>query len=802
MCVGKAAKVLQKLVTGQFREIGSRAREELIRRQERRHYEQNGDHFEPDHWVKIFTQEFLQNHVQADGTTDLAAALRGKNPNLFFPGFERSAEFGKFIAESCPREQGRILTTATNALNNEITIFNNSRVRLADPPLWNEEARTKKVAPEKFYSDVEYLNAEEVGDSKITWEPSRLQFVYDLGQAFILTGGEKYAAHFFDLLNHWNRRNRDYHGINFCSALEFAFRANSVIWGVYFFRQSESLGSQAARDVYRLLYISARFMADHLSHYFSPNTHLLGEAYGLYLIGLLFPEFREAEKWRATGRKILCEEIHRQINGDGMHAELSTCYHAYAVEFILSFLILTEQSEECATGQTRRILRSMSEVLYHLQLPDGLWPHVGDEDGGRLYLLSRPLSHNFSPILGATQRYLGLESNATERSLESFWLTGSDEMQSAEKGPERYRLTVLQSSGIVVSRSQQMHSIFQSGPFGYRDCPHSHADHLHLDLGVNGESLLVDPGTLCYTGDLRLRNLLRGSQSHNGPRLVDREYYDSGDPFGWQIRPDCQVADCFASRHASVFTGEYRLRFRDGLESRFRRRVMHLNDLGWMVNDQILTNRPHAVAWDYLTPGALEEHESFVAVVGRSNHLRVRCHPVMPKAVFAESPISNDYDSAGIGRALRFVSAPVTSITQNFTITAFPHLDRSRFDEEKFADFGRLQFSDGGFVAYIESQMSQQTEGFFTDAAFGIISFYKSGEIHALLCGVCRLAVGGKAVFEATNEVPFADIRIKGDLVSAAVPSSSDLHPVAGMKIEKIELKPLVPVNHVRNLRN
>ncbi len=800
--MGKAAKLLQKLATGQFRELGSRAREELIRRQERRHYEQDGDYFEPQYWVKIFSPEFLKARVQTDGSTDLAAALRDKSPKVFFPGFERVAEFGDFISKFCPREQNRIITAANNVLNNEFTIFNNSRVRLGDPPVWNEEARTKKVAPDRFYGDIEYLNPEEVGDSKITWEPSRLQFVYDLGQAYVLTGDDKYAAHFFDLLNHWNRRNRDYHGISFCSALEFAFRANSVVWGLHFFRKSEGFGQQAARDVYRLLHISARFMADHLSRYFSPNTHLLGEAYGLYLIGLLFPEFREAEQWRATGHKILADEIRRQINGDGMHVELSTCYHAYAVEFILSFLILTEQSEGGAPTETRRVLRSMSEVLHHLQLPDGLWPHIGDEDGGRLYFLSRPFSHNFSPILEATQRYLGIETSQTDRSPESFWLTGNREIESTEKGPERYVLTVLQSSGIIVSRSQQMHSVFQAGPFGFRDCPHSHADHLQLDLSVNGESLLVDPGTLCYTGDLRLRNLLRGSQSHNGPRLVDREYYALDDPFGWQVRPDCQVADCFASRHASVITGEYRLRFRDGLESRFCRRVLHLNDHGWMVNDQVVTNRPHAVAWDYVTPGVLEEHETFVAIVGRSNHLRIRVHPALAKGVFAESPISNDYDSAGIGRALRFLSAPVTGTTQNFTITAFSHLDRSIFGEEKFADFGRLQFSDGGFVAYIESRMGQETDGWLTDAAFGIISFYKSGGTHALLCGVSKLVVEGRTIFETEAELPFADIHLTGDLVKTAVPAGTILKPLVDLKIDKTELKPLLPVNHVRNLRN
>jgi len=72
-------------------------------------------------------------------------------------------------------------------------------------------------------------------------------------------------------------------------------------------------------------------------------------------------------------------------------------------------------------------------------------------------------------------------------------------------------------------------------------------------------------------------------------------------------------------------------------------------------------------------------------------------------------------------------------------------------------------------VAYIESRMSQETDGFFTDAAFGIISFYKSGETHALLCGVSKLILEGRTIFESEAELPFADIHLSGDLVKAAV---------------------------------
>ena len=72
-----------------------------------------------------------------------------------------------------------------------------------------------------------------------------------------------------------------------------------------------------------------------LSRYFSPNTHLLGEALALYVVGRALPELRRAAKWEQLGRTVLVEQIARQIHADGGHAELSTHYHRYTLDFYL-----------------------------------------------------------------------------------------------------------------------------------------------------------------------------------------------------------------------------------------------------------------------------------------------------------------------------------------------------------------------------------------------------------------------------------------------------------------------------------
>src|SRR5438105_15478153 len=72
-----------------------------------------------------------------------------------------------------------------------------------------------------------------------------------------------------------------------------------------------------------------------LSYYFSPNTHLLGEALALYVCGRSLPLLRCSADREALGRRVLLDEAHRQVSCDGGHCERSTHYHRYTLDFYL-----------------------------------------------------------------------------------------------------------------------------------------------------------------------------------------------------------------------------------------------------------------------------------------------------------------------------------------------------------------------------------------------------------------------------------------------------------------------------------
>ena len=66
-----------------------------------------------------------------------------------------------------------------------------------------------------------------------------------------------------------------------------------------------------------------RHVEENLSHYFSPNTHLTGEALGLLYLGSAWPDFPRSGRWMETGWSILLEQLPIHLsNGGGWAARI------------------------------------------------------------------------------------------------------------------------------------------------------------------------------------------------------------------------------------------------------------------------------------------------------------------------------------------------------------------------------------------------------------------------------------------------------------------------------------------------
>jgi hypothetical protein len=178
-------------------------------------------------------------------------------------------------------------------------------------------------------------------------------------------------------------------GINWASSLELSYRLIAWCWALVLFRGSPALDPDLFVRMRASIEDQASHVEKYLSRYFSPNTHLTGEALGLFYAGTVFPELGRARLWRERGARILVEECTRQVFADGVYFEQSTCYQRYTVEIVLHFLILGARAGISVPSAVSERAQAMLDFLLAVRFPCGQVPSIGDADGGWLL----PLTH-------------------------------------------------------------------------------------------------------------------------------------------------------------------------------------------------------------------------------------------------------------------------------------------------------------------------------------------------------------------------------------------------------------------------
>ena len=184
-----------------------------------------------------------------------------------------------------------------------------------------------------YFRLIPYLDMTSVGDHKIIWELNRHQHLILLAQAYRFTGNLEYVREIDKQIGAWCAANPFLRGINWTSALEVGFRLVSWIWVYHLL--GDDMESEMRRRLANELYRHGCYLEHNLSTYFSPNTHLLGEAVALHALGTLFPSLPASARWVEIGSATVALAIARQVRADGSHFEQSSYYHLYALDWLL-----------------------------------------------------------------------------------------------------------------------------------------------------------------------------------------------------------------------------------------------------------------------------------------------------------------------------------------------------------------------------------------------------------------------------------------------------------------------------------
>ena len=438
-----------------------------------------------------------------------------------------------------------IACLAQEIRNHRIPLFN-LPFDFGSPIRWRRDAVSGRETPPKYFRRIRYLDSEVAGDHKIIWELNRHQHLVVLAQA-----GD--AASWQELLSElesWFDQNPFQRGINWASALEVAFRALS--WIQIYQHAGGRMTTEFRQQFLQELYRHGCHLETNLSIYFSPNTHLLGEAVALHALGALFPDFPGAARWVEKGRYWVSREYVHQVRGDGSHFEQSSYYHVYALDMFLFHASLAGASTE-----QRAILNRMTDFLEALVGPNEELPFLGDDDGGRLFhpYGLRPLFA--CDTLRAANAFLG-------------------------RTPTKRGSRLFANAGLAVMESGDRHILIDAGPFGPGSGGHSHSDTLSIVVRSGGEWLLIDPGTFTYVGDPVSRAWFRGTGAHNTVRVAGRDQALPAGPFRWKDPPRARILEWSTSSARDILFAE--CAYGDFVH---RRRIMFEKPTRLVITDDI-----------------------------------------------------------------------------------------------------------------------------------------------------------------------------------------------------------------------
>ncbi|MBI4951906.1 MAG: alginate lyase family protein [Myxococcales bacterium] len=606
--------------------------------------------------------------------TDLARPLpdgfvarwcRAARPTARFFLGATDAATPRVLAALLPEARAAILGAAEELLAGRFALLGYRDLDFGRPVDWHLDPVSGQRAPRRHFTRLDPLDVAAVGDVKVTWELSRHQWLVTLAQAYAFEHDERYARSALDHLDAWIESNPPGRGIHWTSSLEIALRLVSWSWVLHLCARSAALEPARRARIVRMLAAHATHAARYLSHYFSPNTHITGEALGLYYAAACLDELPRARRWRAESERILAREIDRQVLPDGAHLELSPSYARYTAEMYLHWLVLAERLGHPVPDGVRAGLVRLLDFLLGVALPDGSMPAMGDADGGSLLPLARRGRDDLRGVFSTAAAVLARPDYAwAARGLqpETLWLLGP-------AGAERFRALrpappatsparVFRDGGVAVVRDSwrdDAHQLlFDVGPLG---CPvssgHGHADLLAIQGAFFGAPLLVDAGTYTYARG-PWRDAFRSSQFHGTVTVDGLSQAEPTGPFAWRERPRARLERWESSPGrvlVSASHGAYR-RLADPVEH--RRTVRFVAPDRFLVEDVLEGAAEHLVELRFqLAAGArLERRGPWLEITvgdGRGVDLRTAARVPLALALHAgelEPPlgwVSPDY---------------------------------------------------------------------------------------------------------------------------------------------------------------
>jgi hypothetical protein len=490
-----------------------------------------------------------------------------------------------------------VIEQAENVLQGWVCVLGSGPVNLGTIS-WHRDYTSGLSWPLHHYAAIDAADLDRSSDVKFPWELSRLQWLIPVGQAYRLTGDERYATFVRDTLESWMEANPCAWGVNWACTMEPAMRVFTWTWLYRMFGESRSWNDESFRfRVLRTLYLHLLFVRHNLEITDINGNHLTADAAALVVGGTFFGTGTPI-RWMTTGWKILRREIELQVLPDGVDFEASTAYHRLVTEL---FHHAAASLEEAGTAIPRPYIHKLLLMAGYIRAytkPDGSAPVIGDADDARTLPLGQQdiNDHRYLPqLIRARWAPEMLTADWRQSASECLWWWGKPPTDADNRAPAEVASNLFTDGGSAIIHAGTDYVFIDCGPVGLGGRGgHGHNDCLSFEAVLKGHSLVTDPGCLVYSGDWRTRNLFRSTAVHNTPRLGEEEINRFVSPKDlWSLHDD-------ARGKVEVWEGgPFWVLFR-GSHGGYRR----LDRAATVTRSLVLDKSRHALAWEDKVVGA------------------------------------------------------------------------------------------------------------------------------------------------------------------------------------------------------
>lgn len=415
------------------------------------------------------------------------------------------------------------------------------------------------------------------GDEEFMFQLNRHGYLIQLGQAYYLTGDEKYLKKFCTILNDWlDTVPCDYKNNSPWRPLETGMRGDRWLKALSYIDGTKCFSRELKEKIEKSLLTHIELLKKAHSGFQKGSNWGIIQDSGLFHIGVYFND----KDIINLALERLNQETDLQIMSDGFQWEQSNNYHNEVLLVLLDVVIDADKNNIPVPDEFKKKIEKMAEAALKMIKPNAHNPLFGDSDDTDMRDIMSRCALVFER---ADFKFYGFES----LDYNTVWMTGYESIEKyneiESRMPAFANAYLTDSGNYVLRENQTCTSNYLCFHNGYTGAGHAHADKLHFDLMIKGREVLVDAGRYTYLNNSQ-RRYIKSPKAHNVCLIDNKQYLKMTSQWETKIPALAVQYPCFDNEYCTLIGGAH-LGYMKSKGAFTERKILHIKPDIYIIVD-------------------------------------------------------------------------------------------------------------------------------------------------------------------------------------------------------------------------